>query len=137
MQNKLIYFRWVQSSSGESSCLHLGPSRRYMGSTFFCGNFGRGKSLRMGLLPLGERSKILLHLDQAPTGRKHIGFKHKMNICLFLYSFVTFQIFFLFLSVLFVFEREQGRGRHRGSKAGSALTAVSPMRGSNSQTVRS
>ena len=44
---------------------------------------------------------------------------------------------------LFIFERESmsrggaERGGDRGSEAGCVLTAVSPMRGSNSQTTRS
>ena len=53
---------------------------------------------------------------------------------------------FFFFKCLFSFERERAhtheqggaeRKGDRGSKAGPPLTAVSPMRGSNSQTVRS
>ena len=49
-----------------------------------------------------------------------------------------FKVTLNFLSVLFIFERESGEGqRDRGFEGGSALIAVSPMWGSNSQTMRS
>ena len=52
------------------------------------------------------------------------------------------ELFFFLMFYLFLREREHEQGRaererERGSEAGFVLTAVSPMRGWNSQAVRS
>ena len=72
----------------------------------------------------------ILNLDLKSNGKP---LKNRINLILSLFYFI-----------LFLKERErekrleQGRGRerNRGSEAGSVLTAVSPMWGSNSPTAR-
>ena len=87
------------------------------------------------------RKQINVHYNHYPVRNVGEFSIASLSLPMSNWSIHTADSIFFFFNVLFIFETMQaGEGQRegkRGSKAGSALTAVNPMWDSNSPTVRS